>query len=387
MNIVSAGNRYMIYGEEVKTYKILPAKTYKVCFSKMSGFYLTEHNELMVNEKVYGDHPKKVDKVINTFENLNRNMGVILSGEKGVGKSMFARLLAQKANAKNLPLLIVDYAYPAIEDFLSSITQECVILFDEFEKIFKQDKDNNYDPQENLLSLFDGIDNGKKLYVITCNETRKLNSYLLNRPGRFHYHFVIEAPTNDEIKEYLMDNLNDDAIHWVDKVISLNGVVNYTYDILRAIVFELNNGYDLSETLNDLNIERNRFMYFDVFVQFTNGCTARSVSGIEFDLIHANEYYGSCTFTSEIPELVKVHANKIIFEVPASALKASGASYEVDINQIDVHLSDNYKYIGLSDENEQFITDFGNNLEVSGFYLKKPQSPYGTTAFENRFCI
>ena len=45
-----------------------------------------------------------------------------------------------------------------------------------------------------MLSLFDGLDNGKKLFVITCNEVERLNAYLLNRPGRFHYHFVDCSP-------------------------------------------------------------------------------------------------------------------------------------------------------------------------------------------------
>ena len=81
MNIVNSGDRYMIYGEDVKTYKKLPAETYQVGFSPMSGFYLTLHNDLHVNEKV--------DKVLQTFRAFNRNMGVILSGPKGVGKSMF----------------------------------------------------------------------------------------------------------------------------------------------------------------------------------------------------------------------------------------------------------------------------------------------------------
>ena len=33
MNIVSAGSRFMVYGEDVQTYKILPPGAYKVEFS------------------------------------------------------------------------------------------------------------------------------------------------------------------------------------------------------------------------------------------------------------------------------------------------------------------------------------------------------------------
>ena len=48
----------------------------------------------MVKEKVYGIHPKKADKVFKAFTKFERNLGVILSGDKGIGKSLFARILA-----------------------------------------------------------------------------------------------------------------------------------------------------------------------------------------------------------------------------------------------------------------------------------------------------
>ena len=191
MNIVNAGSNYMVYGEEVKTYKTLPALTYKVEFSQFKGFYLTTHNDLIVHEKIYGPYGRKVAKVMNTFTKGDRNLGIILSGPKGVGKSMFARQLAVDGRKLNLPLLIVDCPYPGIEDFIGSIEQECIVLFDEFEKTFKTRQDGDVNPQENLLSLFDGVDGGKKLFVVTCNEVNRLNDYLLNRPGRFHYHFII----------------------------------------------------------------------------------------------------------------------------------------------------------------------------------------------------
>lgn len=40
MNIVNAGSRYQVYGEDVKTYKELPIATYSVGFNPMMGFWL-----------------------------------------------------------------------------------------------------------------------------------------------------------------------------------------------------------------------------------------------------------------------------------------------------------------------------------------------------------
>ena len=78
MNIVGAGDRFMVYGEDVKTYKVLPADTYKIQFNKMTGFYLISHNDLTVDEKVYGPYARKVQKVMNTFKHLDRNLTKIM---------------------------------------------------------------------------------------------------------------------------------------------------------------------------------------------------------------------------------------------------------------------------------------------------------------------
>lgn len=81
MNIVNAGSHYQIYGEDVKTYKRLPLMSFEVCFSKMTGFYLSSRPDLAVNEeKIYGNHEVKVNKVLNSFKYSDRNLGVILSG-------------------------------------------------------------------------------------------------------------------------------------------------------------------------------------------------------------------------------------------------------------------------------------------------------------------
>ena len=50
--------------------------------------------------KIYGVHTEKVFKVLNSFEKVNRSLGVILSGDKGIGKSLFAKLLAIEAMKK-----------------------------------------------------------------------------------------------------------------------------------------------------------------------------------------------------------------------------------------------------------------------------------------------
>lgn len=270
MNIVQSGDVFQVFGESLQTFKELPVGTYEVNFSKMMGFFLSTHNDLVVaEEKIYGSTPIKVEKVLKSFGQVERNFGVILSGKKGIGKSLFARQLAVRAKDYNLPLIIVSNYIPGIANFLSSIEQEVIVLFDEFEKTFA--KTEEMQPQEEMLSLFDGIDGGKKLFIITCNEVYKLNSFLLNRPGRFHYHFILGNPNPDEIKEYMMDKLKPEYHHYIKKLVGFSMNVDLTYDVLRAIAFELNNGYPFEETLMDLNISKEDSPKYKIKVEFVDG--------------------------------------------------------------------------------------------------------------------
>ncbi|MBQ0014718.1 MAG: AAA family ATPase [Oscillospiraceae bacterium] len=272
MNIVCSGDTYQIYGDALKTYDRLPVGTYEVRFDKLTGFYLSNHNDLVVTEeKIYGSSPAKVDKVLRGFEVAERNFGVILSGGKGIGKSLFARQLAIKAKEYNLPLIIVGCYVPGIDSFISSIEQEVIVLFDEFEKTFGEHDGN--DPQEDMLSLFDGIDGGKKLFIVTCNDTNKLNSCLLNRPGRFHYHLILGNPGSDEIREYMEDNLDVKYHDFIQKIVNFSMSTDLTYDILRAIAFELNMGYSLEETLMDLNINKESVATYTISVLLADGTT------------------------------------------------------------------------------------------------------------------
>lgn len=291
MNIVNAGSKYQIYGEDVNTYKELPVGCYKIDFHKMMGFFLTKINDISVKEKVYGNQSERVKKVLNSFKIADRNFGVILSGQKGIGKSLFVKMLAEAAIAEGYPVLIVGAYIPGIDEFISSIEQEVIVVFDEFEKNFaRESKDDLHDPQQDMLTLFDGLDGGKKLFVITCNRVGDLNDYLKNRPGRFHYHFTIANPTPEEVTEYMIDKLDQAYYNQIDKVVGFAKTVDVTYDYLRAIAFEINQGYDFEEALQDLNITRVKDISFDITATFNNGEVYYAYNQ-QIDLYDKDVYY------------------------------------------------------------------------------------------------
>ena len=252
MKIIKTGTTYKVYGEDLVVLDNLPAQVYKIGFGQFTGFFLEKQSDLEIKENtIYGVHEQKANKVLNRFQKVSKNLGVILSGDKGIGKSLFARILANKAIEHGIPVVLVDKYIPGIGDFINEIQNEIMVLFDEFDKTFKIDDD---DPQAQMLSLFDGISNGKKLFVITCNKFSNLNEYLINRPGRFHFHFRFEYPTSDEIRNYLHDKLDSKYYSEIDKVINFSKKTKLNYDCLSAISIELNEGDSFEDAIRDLNI-------------------------------------------------------------------------------------------------------------------------------------
>lgn len=115
MKAIKIGTKIEIYNDTVMTFNELPARAYIVRFEKMTGFYLDEYAEVEIKEdKIYGEHINKVKKVLRTYKAFNRNLGVILSGYKGIGKSLFARLLTVEAIKNGIPIIVVDKYIPGI---------------------------------------------------------------------------------------------------------------------------------------------------------------------------------------------------------------------------------------------------------------------------------
>lgn len=273
MHIVESGKRYRIFNNAITTYDQLPPKTYRVDYDPETRiFSLLEAHDFEIPEtKIYGQHLDKVKKVLNSMDKMNRNLAVILSGDKGIGKSLFSKCLGLKARKKGIPVILVNEYHEGIANFLEEIEQTVMILFDEYDKTFDEKKHNC---QAEMLSLFDGVSAGKKLFVITCNEIQSLSQYLINRPGRFHYHFRFLYPTADEIRDYMEDKLDKQYYDEIENVIAFSVRMNLNYDCLRSIAFELNNGLKFQEAINDLNIIRiSQYKNIKIIVEFENQAT------------------------------------------------------------------------------------------------------------------
>lgn len=389
MNIVKSGSTLFVYDDDISTYLAIPASTYKIRCSQTTGFFLEECDSLVFREKLYGNYQEKADKIFSSFEKMERNMGVIFSGIKGSGKSVMTKVLAKEAIENGYPVLIADNAYSGIEDYISSIKQECVVIFDEFEKIFRQKDDGDFNPQENLLSLFDGIDSGRKLFVITCNESTRLNQHFLNRPGRFHYHFVLGSPDKQEVQDYLEDNLSDDAKKYLPQIVGLSVITGLTYDMLRAIAFELNQGYSLADTFADLNITKDDELRVDIRFEFTDGLIG-IVKNYVINLYNRYEGGWMTDFINKAYFTEDPQNCEIYFKFKTSDLQFDFDGYWIDTSNVCLKMHEDWEMTFDTDNDParyDRIKDWFDSLELKSVEFKKSEPAFGTPGFVNKYVL
>lgn len=270
MKVVNFGSTYQIYQDDLKTYDELPAGTYIVRFNPMSGFSLERSTDYVnAEEKIYGEANGKTDKILKAYNKMDNSLGLILSGDKGIGKSLFIRLLGEEVIKLGMPVIVVNRAFKGIADFIESIDQEVLVLFDEFEKVFDKRKEG-VESQDDLLGLFDGMSQTKRLYAITVNELNRVSEYMINRPGRFHYHLRFDYPDSAGIREYLEDKVELEYHEEIANAVSFGNRVKLNYDCLRAVAFELNLGTTFKEAIKDLNILNTKQEAYRISVQFEN---------------------------------------------------------------------------------------------------------------------
>lgn len=283
--IISTGTTYRLFGEAVKTHAKLPVQTYKVAFHPMMGYSLEKAEPLTtLGEKMFGRHEERLERIVGAYNRSARSLGVMLTGDKGMGKSLMVRLIAERmGESEQLPVVIVDENYPGLADFIDSL-ETCIVVFDEFEKVFpKGDVDEGQrSAQDQFLGLFDGMSTTKRLYLVTANEMRNLSDFLVNRPGRFHYHIRFDYPSPEQVLEYLLHNAPTVERRELEKVVVFSRKVELNYDHLRAIAFELEGGGHFEDLIEDLNIKRMvHHTRYSVEVTLANGKKVTTVEALD----------------------------------------------------------------------------------------------------------
>lgn len=217
--------------------KLEPA-TYNLDMHPELGYILVKMPSPTIPDMLYGDIQYRAERIINTFlDRTTQSTGVLLSGDAGSGKTLLAKVVCHIARVVySMPTVIVaaeHFRGPNFNALIQRISQDAVIMFDEFEKTYDTEQ------QEELLTLFDGVYTQRKLFLITANDTKRIIDPMLNRPGRAHYHLRYDGLDTAFIREYVTDHLNDQK--HLDEFMRLADAISpMSFDILRAIVEECN---------------------------------------------------------------------------------------------------------------------------------------------------
>lgn len=263
----------------------LPAGNYIIKQDMFGAMFLEQIEGFERIGKVYGDTTRNARRIIDTFlSRTGRSTGVLLTGEKGSGKTLLAKTLSMDCADQGIPTIVINSPWrgDAFNKLIQDIDQPCMVLFDEFEKVYDKDE------QESILTLLDGVYPSQKLFVLTCNDKWRVDSHMRNRPGRIFYMIDFKGLDQQFIREYCADNLDADNHHYIDKVCQIAQLFSeFNFDMLKALVEEMNR---YNEAPQDAIRMLNAKPEFDNGAEYTPQIW---INGVEHKVYHPTPFDGN----------------------------------------------------------------------------------------------
>jgi hypothetical protein len=236
-------------------YQLEAGKVYDLKIIKQWGEVITKftiNGEMNLPKKVFTT--KKDDlfikRVLHSYNNDTKNTtGILLTGDKGSGKTVTAKVIAQKAN---LPIVVIhsETLLTELNDFFKSFDDPVCILFDEVDKNFAT---------RDLLTFLDGIQKtAKKLVVMTANDNNRIDEFLKNRCSRIRYYrnynILEDAKEYAEMiaKDRNLENV-EEVVNFITTKIKFPSIDNIC-SFIDEIVFTKEMQLTLDEVLYFMNI-------------------------------------------------------------------------------------------------------------------------------------
>jgi hypothetical protein len=249
---MKSGNTFRIATKEsMDLHEVLPVGNYVVKQDQFENFFIEQIEDFDKPAKLYGDTTRNTDRIISSFWDREKSTGVMLVGEKGSGKTLLSKNICIEMAKQGVPTIVINAAWHGdkFNTLIQSIQQPCIVLFDEFEKIYDSKE------QEALLTLLDGIYSSKKLFMLTSNDQWRVDSHMRNRPGRIFYMVSFTGLDADFIREYCADNLKNQS--YTEKIVNISSVfAKFNFDMLKSLVEEMNRFNESpQEALRILNVK------------------------------------------------------------------------------------------------------------------------------------
>ena len=250
------GSAYSQIDPNFKIENTLPVGVYNLEVT-MFGWNLSKFaNEFVFPYKLYQLETEFIDHVLKTYENTTGNLGILLNGTKGSGKTVVAKILANKLNLPVIVLKSMGDRNQSMIEYLSSLNSDCILFMDEFEKNFKEE-------DSTMLQIMDGVYNSKyrKIFLLTTNEM-DINDNLIGRPSRIRYVKQFGNLPMNTINEYLDDALECEEAR-KEIIDYIDSLTISTIDILKTIVNEVNiHGIEgLKKAKTFFNVQTNEYCY------------------------------------------------------------------------------------------------------------------------------
>lgn len=354
-------------------------------YSTMMGTFLGKQDDKFVfPHKIYGIEHNFIQHVIRTYENNDKNVGVLMNGMKGAGKTVTAKTLA---NMCGLPIILINASNIEILSYFDDVQQPLCFFFDEFEKIIDHSDNPKIAP---LLSFVDGTSSSTKHLMLFTSNDNKISPFFIDRPGRIRYikqYGSLEAPVVKEILDDMLEHpeFRTDILEWVTYF------KNLTIDMLISIIKEVNIHRLSPKSFGHFFNVNNEKPDYTIKVKVRHMLT-----GEEWDVDHWRVF--SNTTVADIIDDFECHERSI--GIPGRILILDDKTstwlpnsdidrdlyFNIDLIEEDEMYYEEGKYLftfnphtyldRIRDRNQSFCVDYANNPQNPKNFWKQEDQPH-----------
>ena len=352
-------------------YATLPKGVYRIVVQEtMQGInvYFAPAPMFSIPEHVIPD-TRFIERVKNTYSLSDKQLGILLHGLSGMGKSMLAKqLCVEFIENYNMPVIVFDFkSAEYISSILEQLAQPCVILLDEFEKMFgeKTDDETSFVNQNELLSILDGTSTSKHLFLLTANKHELISPYMFNRPSRIRYCVEFDAIPKNIIENIIEKAVADKEKAKLVKLVASN-LDRLTYDVLFELIKEstYSEDLDLNEILRVMNITFKTLNYKDYDIKVEIEKTELNKNVYEwltnsFNL-RLSSYFDIADIYSKMEILTEEEGNYIVYNLYGNASVSATKEGDDEVEEFEV----NSVYVYPKDKNFDMNMFLNNKFSI-----------------------